>query len=133
MADVNLNLGSYGAAPKVVLDAVQAIHAETEARPDIFMRRSCLPKLNDVKKRVAELIGADEHECVIVPNATHGINTITSAIDWVDGDVIVICQCLIWVDRARTDKRTVPPMGRWDRRSNTSVIETQASRLRTSA
>jgi kynureninase len=56
------------------------------------MRRSWLPLLNSVRSQVAEIIGADVEECVIVPNATHGINTIVNNIDWADGDKIVICE-----------------------------------------
>ncbi len=58
------------------------------------MRRSWLPLLNQVRTSLAEMIGADLGEVVLVPNATHGINTILRNIDWEDGDIIVMCTCL---------------------------------------
>ena len=41
------------------------------------------------RERVANLIGAGVDECVLVPNATHGVNTVLRNIDWKKGDVIV--------------------------------------------
>ncbi|EIW69330.1 hypothetical protein TREMEDRAFT_43923 [Tremella mesenterica DSM 1558] len=87
---VNLNHGSYGSPPKPVIERMRALTDEIERFPDLFMRRTCRPMLDRVKQRVAKLIGADEHECVIVPNTTHGINTVMYNIDWEEGDVIVI-------------------------------------------
>ena len=70
---------------------MHALSDQIESFPDLFMRRSWLPLLNDVRREVASLIGAQTNECVIVPNATHGINTIVSNIKWQAGDIIVIC------------------------------------------
>jgi selenocysteine lyase/cysteine desulfurase len=64
---------------------------QIEARPDLFMRRSYLPILEATRANVAKLIGAETDEVVIVPNATHGINTIVNNIKWAEGDIIVIC------------------------------------------
>lgn len=55
------------------------------------MRRDWLPLLNGVRAKTAELIGATADECVIVPNTTHGINTIMQNITWQPGDRIVTC------------------------------------------
>lgn len=41
------------------------------------------------RKRVARLIGADVDECVLVPNAIHGINTVLRNFGWAKGDVII--------------------------------------------
>lgn len=64
---------------------------EIEAFPDKFMRRSWLPYLNKVRQQTASLIGGDQSELVIVPNATHAINTITGNIKWEEGDIVVLC------------------------------------------
>ncbi|GFZ51325.1 LOW QUALITY PROTEIN: hypothetical protein JCM24511_09085 [Saitozyma sp. JCM 24511] len=87
---VNLNHGSYGSPPKPVIDAMHKLSEQCESNPDLFMRRSWLPLLNGVRSQVAEMIGAEVEECVIVPNATHGINTIVNNIEWAEGDKIVI-------------------------------------------
>jgi len=56
------------------------------------MKRDWLPLLNDVREKSAAIIGAKAEECVIVPNTTHGVNTILHNIKWAAGDRIVICK-----------------------------------------
>jgi len=73
---------------------------EVESFPDIFMRRNWLPKLNDVRSKVAGLIGARQDEVVIVPNATHGVNNIVTQINWQDGDVVIMCKFTLRVSHA---------------------------------
>jgi kynureninase len=68
---------------------------EIEAFPDLFMRRNWLPKLNDVRSKVADLIGANQDEVVIVPNATHGVNNIVTQINWQEGDVAILCKLIL--------------------------------------
>ena len=41
------------------------------------------------REEVAELVGAEHDEIVLVPNTSHGINTILRNIDWKEGDVII--------------------------------------------
>lgn len=41
------------------------------------------------RERVARLIGAHVDECVFVPNAIHGVNTVLRNIDWKKGDFIL--------------------------------------------
>lgn len=62
---------------------------EVEANPDKFMRLKYGTHLFQCRKRVATLIGADVDECVLVPNAIHGINTVLRNLDWKKGDVII--------------------------------------------
>jgi selenocysteine lyase/cysteine desulfurase len=74
-----------------VAEARQKLLARIDANPDRFMRRDWLPLLYDVRAKTAELIGSTPDECMIVPNATHGINTIVNNIIWQPGDRIMIC------------------------------------------
>lgn len=53
------------------------------------MRLKYPASLNNCRKRVAGLIGAHVDECVLVPNAIHGINTILRNIGWQKGDAIL--------------------------------------------
>lgn len=87
-------IGSYGSIPLPVMEACQKLSYEIEANPDRFMRISYSPLLNDIRKRVAQLLGADTDECVIVPNATHGLNTILRNLDWKKEDVIIGSEAL---------------------------------------
>ncbi|KAL5526804.1 hypothetical protein ACEPAF_8529 [Sanghuangporus sanghuang] len=86
---INLNNGSYGSLPLPVLATCEKMTREIEANPDRFMRSTYIPILRDVRARIAALVGADTDECVIVPNATHGINTVLRNLDWNEGDIIV--------------------------------------------
>ncbi|KAI5119107.1 hypothetical protein M0805_007855 [Coniferiporia weirii] len=86
---INLNNGSYGSLPLPVLEACERISREIEANPDRYMRITYKPLLVTVRSRVAQLIGAETDECVIVPNATHGVNTVLRNLDWSKDDVIV--------------------------------------------
>ncbi|WVF67835.1 hypothetical protein IAT40_002596 [Kwoniella sp. CBS 6097] len=87
---VNLNHGSYGSPPRPVIEKMRALADQTEGNPDYFMRRAWLPLLTKVREEVSDLIGARHEELVIVPNTTHGVNTILNNFDWQDGDVLAI-------------------------------------------
>lgn len=81
--------GSYGSVPVPVSEACKVIVDEVEANPDKFMRLTYEARWIRCRERIADLIGAEVDECVLVPNATHGINTVLWNIDWKKGDVIV--------------------------------------------
>lgn len=81
--------GSYGSLPIPVLEKCEKLSREIEANPDRFMRSTSKPLLTTVRARVASLIGAQADECVIVPNATHGINTVLRNLEWHEGDIVV--------------------------------------------
>lgn len=65
------------------------------------MKRDWLPLLNDVREKSAEIIGVKAEECVIVPNTTHGVNTILHNIKWIAGDRIVICKFTLLISAVR--------------------------------
>ena len=72
-----------------VVRACQKISSEVEANPDRFMHYTYRPLLVTARERIAQLIGAETDECVIVPNATHGINTVLRNLEWSHNDIIV--------------------------------------------
>ncbi|ODO05983.1 hypothetical protein I350_05044 [Cryptococcus amylolentus CBS 6273] len=86
---VNLNHGSYGSPPLPVISASNKLSTQIESNPDKFMKRDWLPILQETNRAVAGIIGAQESEVVIVPNATHGIFNIVDTLKWEPGDVIV--------------------------------------------
>jgi selenocysteine lyase/cysteine desulfurase len=75
--------------PVPVSEACKRIADEIEANPDRFIRLTYEPRHIRSRERIAEVIGAEVDECVLVPSATHGINTVLRNIDWKKGDVIV--------------------------------------------
>lgn len=87
---LNMNNGSYGTIPRPVSVAKEKLRVQIEGNPDRFMKRDWLPLLNDAREKSAGIIGAKTEECVIVPNTTHGVNTILHNIKWTAGDRIVI-------------------------------------------
>jgi len=86
---VNLNHGSYGSTPLPVLFKCSELTMLAERNPDKFHRIEYMPMLKEARKRVAELIGAEHDEVVLVPNATHGINTVLRNFEWREGDVLI--------------------------------------------
>ncbi|EPQ52602.1 PLP-dependent transferase [Gloeophyllum trabeum ATCC 11539] len=87
---VNLNHGAYGSLPLPVASECAKIAAEIEACPDRFMRFTHRTRLQHSRELVARFIGAESaDECVLVPNATHGLNTVLRNFEWHEGDIII--------------------------------------------
>lgn len=86
---VNLNSGSFGSPPNYVLEECAKLSKEIEASPDKFMRFTYIPQLHTARGRVASLVGADVDECVLVTNATLGVNIVLRNLQWNKQDVIV--------------------------------------------
>ncbi|KAK7052816.1 hypothetical protein VNI00_004135 [Paramarasmius palmivorus] len=107
----NMNHGSYGSCPTPVLDATKPIAALAEANSDLFHRLSYMPMLVEARKKVAKLIGAQDHdEVVFVPNASHGVNTVLRNFIWEEGDVLISCNTTYGaVSRAVQYLSDVPP------------------------
>lgn len=94
-SDVNLNHGSYGSPPRHVLSYMRELSEKIESCPDLFLRRTYLPLLNETRQKVADIIGAEQSEVVLVPNTTHGVFNVLENIKWDEGDVIVLCRLSI--------------------------------------
>jgi cysteine desulfurase/selenocysteine lyase len=99
---VYLETGGIGTMP---LAAIEAAHAFLEARkrnPDT--EHLWLATTNAVRGMIAELIGAKPNEIAITTSTTEGMNIIANALDWKEGDNIVIDDLdypsnrLIWRD-----------------------------------
>ncbi|BEI83739.1 hypothetical protein CcaverHIS002_0403430 [Cutaneotrichosporon cavernicola] len=86
----NLNHGSYGTPPLVVFEAKEKLARKMDLAIDRYMRRELEPTIEEIRKQLAPMINATAEEVVLVPNTTHGVNTISVNIDWKDGDVIVV-------------------------------------------
>ncbi|EPS93523.1 hypothetical protein FOMPIDRAFT_1170445 [Fomitopsis schrenkii] len=86
---VNLNIGSYGALPLPVMFKCQELTVLAERNPDKFHRLTYMAMQQEARQRVADLVGVEHDELVLVPDATQGINTVLRNFEWKEGDVIV--------------------------------------------
>lgn len=88
-AYLNLNHGSFGATPRPVRDALRRYQDQAEAKPDHFIRYD-QPKLVDKSRAaLAKLLHAPEDTIVMIQNATTGVHTVLSNLQYEEGDVIV--------------------------------------------
>jgi len=86
---INLNHGSFGTYPIPVRNAKRGYTKLTEACPDKFLRYQCIDLLEKARERVAQLVNAPVDECVIVTNASTGINTVLRNLIYKEKDVII--------------------------------------------
>lgn len=75
-----------------MLAAVHDMNMEIEVNPDKFHRITYMPRLVDVRRKLAQLIGANLDECVLLSNASAGVDTILRNFEWEKGDIIVTCK-----------------------------------------
>ena len=78
-AVIHLNHGSFGATPKIVLEAQDAIRLEIEANPSRFLWDSLEDRLAGAIERVALQLGGRAADWVFVDNATARQSTASSA------------------------------------------------------
>jgi isopenicillin-N epimerase len=84
-----LNHGSFGATPRVVLEAQSELRARMERQPVRFFMRD-LPKLLDASRAaLGGLLGADPDDIAFVPNATSGVNTVLRSLALTRDDEVV--------------------------------------------
>ena len=84
-----LNHGSYGAAPKVVLDAQSRWRERMERQPVRFMVDELPAHLRAAAADLAEYLGADGDDLVFVDNATTAVNAVLRSLTFEPGDEIV--------------------------------------------
>jgi len=85
-----LNHGSYGAAPKVVLDAQSGWRERMERQPVRFMTDELPAHLRAAAADLAGYLGADGDDLVFVDNATTAVNAVLRSLNFEPGDEIVI-------------------------------------------
>jgi isopenicillin-N epimerase len=76
-----LNHGSFGATPRVVLEAQSRYRAQMEREPVRFFVRELEPLLDKARHVLAAFLGADPEGVAFVPNATAGVNAVLRSLD----------------------------------------------------
>ena len=84
-----LNHGSFGACPRVVLEAQQAVRDRIERDPVQFYKRELEGLLDEALNELAWFLGADVHRLVFVPNTTTGVNTVLQSVHFESGDELL--------------------------------------------
>jgi len=84
-----LNHGSFGAAPRVVLEAAEQWRRHMEANPDLFLREILPGKLRAAAGELARFIQARRDDVVFVDNATAGVNAVLRALEFRAHDEIL--------------------------------------------
>ena len=86
---VFLNHGSFGAAPKPVMEAYQNWQLRLERQPVLFLGRELDGLLRESRIALGEYLNADANSLVYIPNATHGVNIVAHSLQFKAGDEIL--------------------------------------------
>ena len=84
-----LTHGTYGAAPRVVLDAQRAWRDQLEEEPVRFLVEAYEPAMDEARRSLGAFVGADPDDLGFVSNATAGVNTVLRSLRFVPGDELL--------------------------------------------
>jgi len=85
-----LNHGSFGACPRVVLEAQQRLRDRMERQPLRFLFREYEALWDQARKELAAFVACDADDLVFVPNATTGVNTVLRSLALRPGDELLV-------------------------------------------
>lgn len=85
-----LNHGSFGAAPRVVLQAQQRFRDRMERQPVDFLVRQAPAELRAAAGDLADFLGAHGEDLAFVENATAGVNAVLRSYPWQAGDELLL-------------------------------------------
>ncbi|MCP5149598.1 MAG: aminotransferase class V-fold PLP-dependent enzyme [Chromatiales bacterium] len=86
----HLNHGAFGACPRAVLDAQDALRRHIERNPMGFYTREYFDLIDAARERLAAFLGADPQGLVPVTNATAGVNSVLRSLDLEPGDELLV-------------------------------------------
>lgn len=97
----NLNHGAFGSVCKPSLTAERSFFDQMEADCNIWFRGGYQPVLQQVRTRLAQYVNAQDHDLVLVENASSGVNAVLRSLadqmPLKQGDVIlhmnIACEC----------------------------------------
>ena len=110
----HLNHGSFGATPRVVLDAQRRIRDEFEENPTGFVEDRYFDDLGEVRRTLASFLGADPAGLAFVANATTAVAAVIGSLELSEGDEILTtdhaynaCRNIVDVATRRAGARVV--------------------------
>ncbi len=84
-----LNHGSFGATPRPVLEAQDALRRRLEREPVAFFLRDYEALLDEARAAVASFVGADSADVVMMTNATAGVSAVVASWPLGPGDEVL--------------------------------------------
>ncbi len=87
---IYLNHGSFGRAPRVVLDAQHAWTAELQRNPMDFFTRRLDGLLDTAAEKMARFAGCKPGDLTFVPNATVAMNVVAANVTLDPGDEVLL-------------------------------------------
>ncbi|MEN6498209.1 MAG: aminotransferase class V-fold PLP-dependent enzyme [Thermoguttaceae bacterium] len=85
-----LNHGSFGACPRAVLQRQQQLRQQMEAEPVRFFLRELPPLLDESRRTLAELLGAEWADLVFVRNVTEAVNSVLRSLSFEPADELLV-------------------------------------------
>ncbi len=87
-----LNHGSFGGAPRIVLEAQRRLQDELEAEPLRFLapERELEPKLDEVRAKLSGFLGCASDDLAFVRNTTDGVNAVLRSFTFEAGDELLV-------------------------------------------
>ena len=85
-----LNHGSYGAVPKVVLEAQRKLEDEIERDPVEFMMDAYPVCIGEARQSLAKFVGANPERIAFIRNATEGINALFKSLPLGQNDEVLV-------------------------------------------
>jgi isopenicillin-N epimerase len=87
---LHVNHGSFGAAPRAVLDVQQEWRRRMEAEPNGFFFQVLPKALRSAAESLGAFIGADGRDIAFVENATTGCNAVLRSLPLAAGDEVLV-------------------------------------------
>jgi isopenicillin-N epimerase len=87
---VFLNHGSFGACPRVVLEAQQQWQRRLEREPVLFLHRELEHHVDAARAALAQFVGCQSDDLAFVTNATAGVNTVLRSLVFGPEDELLV-------------------------------------------
>jgi isopenicillin-N epimerase len=110
----HLNHGSFGAPPIPVLAEQERWRREMDSNPIGFFVRTLPDALESARLAAAAFVRADPEGFLLVPNATHAVNTVLASIEIGPGDEVMLTDHAYGAVRLAAE--------RWCSRAGASVV-----------